>query len=439
MLARLGLAYLIKCDFSSRGDIAYYYYAKFGTDPTFMTEYPDAGVWPIDILAKIVGPNLLAFYIAFVVMCFAVDAAFLALILRGHRDNPRTFGAGWFWVFFGTAAGQVLVMRLDLFPALAVAGAAALLYRHPAIGSGMLAFATAMKLWPGVLAAGLVGRFSSRKSWLRLCSFFATLAAMCGVTVAIKGYDRLVSPLSYQGGRGLQIESIPATFHVYKSFFSPGTWRLEYAASKSFEISGPGVDKAIALSNAMMAATVAFALAWALFRLIVGKWSPRSTVAFFALMVLLLIVSNKVFSPQYIVWFGPLLAVAIRQPMPARRTPGVPLAAEPRTRIIRTCLVLLAVAAIFAAALGTFIYPFNYDYLWKFIGVRFAPIAALVARNSLMVAMTAIAALWLFAEARQERAISRALATGLAGTEHAPLPPVGDAPTPAILPAEPAS
>lgn len=399
VLARIALGFIILDNFTPRGDVAYYFFGEFGDDPTMMTEYPHAGTWPVEILTAIIGDRLDSFYIAFVVMCMLFDALFLALVLRGHQNNSRVFYAGWFWALFGTLAGQVFYMRLDIFPALAVAAAAACITRWPNLASAMLAFATTMKLWPGVLAAGLVGRFTKGKAWLRLVSFFAALVALCAVTVFTRGWDRLISPLTYQGDRGLQIESIPATPFVYQAFFEPERWEMGYATSKSFEIAGPGVEQAITWSTYAMVAVVAFALLWSLWRFLAGGWQPRSTIAFFAVMVLLLIATNKVFSPQYIVWFGPLLAVAIRQPK---------IEGTPKARIaIRILLWLLALMTLAAAGLGTYVYPTKYNFIWNDVGVEYSPVLALAIRNGLIVAMAVLSLIWLAIETWRDAKLTK--------------------------------
>lgn len=399
VLARIALGFIILDNFTPRGDVAYYFFGEFGDDPTMMTEYPHAGTWPVEILTAIIGDRLDSFYIAFVVMCMLFDALFLALVLRGHQNNSRVFYAGWFWALFGTLAGQVFYMRLDIFPALAVAAAAACITRWPNLASAMLAFATTMKLWPGVLAAGLVGRFTKGKAWLRLVSFFAALVALCAVTVFTRGWDRLISPLTYQGDRGLQIESIPATPFVYQAFFEPERWEMGYATSKSFEIAGPGVEQAITWSTYAMVAVVAFALLWALWRFLAGGWQPRSTIAFFAVMVLLLIATNKVFSPQYIVWFGPLLAVAIRQPK---------IEGTPKARIaIRILLWLLALMTLAAAGLGTYVYPTKYNFIWNDVGLEYSPVLALAIRNGLIVAMAVLSLIWLAIETWRDAKLTK--------------------------------
>lgn len=423
--ARIILLLLVKTDFTSRGDVAYYYFGIYGADPTAMTEYPAVGVWPVNVLAWITGEHLDQFYIAFMSACLLLDAAFLAALLRGHRLNPRAFLGAWFWVVFGTAAGQVFVMRLDLFPSVAVAAAAAWMFRHPRWASAALALATLMKLWPGVLAAGLVGRYKSARSWLRLAVFFATGIALCVFTVFTHGFDRLISPLTYQGERGLQIESVAATWYMYQAYLSPANWEVGYAPSRSFEIAGPGTATAAEISTWAMVATVVFAFCWALVRFIRGGWTPRTTVAFFTLMIVLLIVCNKVFSPQYIIWVGPLLAVALRQPLPLQFAPAdASLAATPpptRWLSLRWVLGLLALFTIVAAGLGTFVYPFHYDYLWKLLGQQAAPLYALIARNILMLAITLLTAVWLVLEMRNKSALIRAQERLLAAEQAAPV------------------
>lgn len=418
VVARIILALLILRDWSARNDILYYVAAMTGHtgNPADLTEYPHAGIWPLHILVAITGFRPDAFYIAFVVACLLCDALFLALLLRGHRDRPQAFNGAWFWVFFGTAAGQILVMRLDLYPSLAVAGAVALLATRPAVSAALLSFATTMKLWPGVLAAGLVGRITSSRTWIRLVAFGVAGIALCAVTALTSGIDRLLSPLAYQDVRGLQIESIPATRAMLRAFIHPEAYQVGYAPSKSFEIAGPGTDTAIEISSWLMVATIVFALAWAVFHFFAGGWNAPTTMVFFLVAALLLIACNKVFSPQYIVWIGPLIAVILREyPHPRFAQPHL---AQPRfapPHFARSAspadetpagsaatywlIVTVAILAVIAAGLGTYVYPFNYDFLHVDLGQKAAPLFALATRNGLIVIMTILSLIALFTSA----------------------------------------
>ncbi|WP_156228275.1 DUF2029 domain-containing protein [Corynebacterium comes] len=379
-MARLFLVRLILSDPEPIGDVRYYRLGLFGDDPTAMTEYPDAGVWPVRLLGQITGPDEMSFLIGFAVMMALLDAAFLGLLLIFGRE--RRLHAAWFWVVFGVAAGQVFWLRLDLFPGVLVGLFAALLFLRPTWAAAVLALATAVKLWPGVLAAGLVGGIRRTDTWLRVTVFFGTLAALVGVTWATSGLDRLLSPLTYQGDRGIQIESLAATPFLINAYRRPGEYSTGYASSKSFEITGPGTDVAATLADAAMVAVLILAVAWAGRNLVTGRWRPETTLAFSLLLVLLLIITNKVFSPQYIVWAGPLLAVALY----ATRSRLVPV---------------MAVLTVVTAALGTWIYPFNYDPLWVDPATAATEITVLAVRNGLVVVLTLLATAWLVQESRR--------------------------------------
>lgn len=399
MLARLFLIYLLVNETGPLGDVRYYLAGVYGDNPRDMTEYPQVGTWPSILLAWITGDDYEAYAIGFTAMVLLADGAFLALLLRHHRSNPGAYSAGWFWVFFGTAAGHVFAWRLDLYPALLVAGAGALLATRPRLASALLAWATAAKLWPGVLAAGLVGRASSRDTWQRLAAFFGSLLALCLGVAAMTSVDRVLSPLTYQGERGLQIESLAATWFVYQAHRHPNVWTMGYAASKSYEISGPGVDTAIALSSIAMGAALVWIVGVAFVHFLRGFWSPHSTVVFFIAAILLLIATNKVFSPQYIVWLGPILAVALRSPVPKS-----PAGQRQRAADIKGVRTIMAVLAVGTAALGTVIYPYGYDYIWFYVGEDPNPVYALVLRNQLILVMAVLALYWHRLEYRAARA-----------------------------------
>lgn len=382
VLARLILAAMILLDPRPLGDVRYYHSGLFGTDPTAMTEYPDAGVWPLRLLGLFTGPEMSGFLIGFGVLMLLLDAAFLTLLLS--VGGARRAAAAWFWIFFGLAAGQVFWLRLDLFPAVLVGLFAALLFTRPAVGAAVLALATAMKLWPGVLAAGLVGGLRRGPSWLRVLTFTFTLLALAGITWMSSGLPRLLSPLNYQGDRGIQIESLAATPFLLQAHNRPEEYWIGFAASKSFEVSGPGTAVAVVLTDWAMIAVLLAAVVWAGWNLVADRWRPLRAIAFCLLLVLLLIGTNKVFSPQYIVWVGPLLAVCLY---------------VTRSRLVQ----VMAVLTIITAALGTWIYPFHYEALWSDPSSAGTEITVLAVRNGLIIVLTLLATAWLTVQTRRGR------------------------------------
>lgn len=344
-----------------------------------LTEYPDAGLWPVRAIIQLSGDHAYVFLTLFSGFLIALSTAFFFYLLnRSHR-------AALFWTAFTAAAGPIAYSRLDLIPGLLVAATAAALFTHPKLASALLGFAAMSKLWPAALAAGLVDKWNRSATWARLAAFGGTLVVVGAITALTSGWDRLVSPLTYQDVRGLQIESILATPLIVAAAFFPGHWHIDKAPSKSFEIFGPGVDQLVTASSVLMACTMLFGLGWALWHFLGDAWSPRSTALFFLTMVLLLIVSNKVFSPQYVVWFGPLLAVLLaKQPGDMPSTP-----ARAETHGEADALRKLTWLSVLVAALTTAVFPFTYNLLFE--GPHWFAALVLTARNILMVYITYLA------------------------------------------------
>lgn len=364
---------------TSTGDLKYYFTGVNGYADGAMAEYPEVGTWPARLVNLLSDNNRDAFIGWFIALCVLASAAFTVWLLKADPSGSRR--AGWFWVLFIAVSGPIVLSRLDLFPALAVAGFAALLFARSRAAQRtatvLLALATMMKLWPGVLGAGLVGSGRRWSTWARILWFFGSLAVLCSVMALSAGPERLTSPLNYQSDRGLQIESLAATpVMIAASFASSASaqWSISYAASKSFEITGPGVSVMTTVATIGTAAVLVFAVGWALVRLFRDDWTPVRTLAFSVATVALIIASNKVFSPQYITWLAPLVAVAV---------------VVSRRRIV----TVLAVEVLVTALLTTLVYPVFYDWLLVVPGARGA-VLALTARNVGVLVIAATALWW---------------------------------------------
>ncbi|MDU0479679.1 hypothetical protein QVA66_10585 [Staphylococcus chromogenes] len=365
------------------GDVSYYFsdLTKEKTGQIALREYPEANLWLLRPLARLIDatqwpPN--AVYIGFVLV---LDAIFLAALVWGKHWRGT-----WFWVAFGLVAGPIFVSRLDIVPGMLVGLVALFLASHPKVASALLALATMMKLWPGVLATALVGPARATGTWLRTGVFMLSITLLAGVTVVTQGLDRLLSPLDYQNVRGLQIESVAATPFMVLASARPGTYHIQYAASKSFEIAGQGVSTGVSIASWSLYAVVLLAAAEVVRRLLAPEWNTDESVALAVLLVIAILVTNKVLSPQYLMWLGPILAVALS-----------------RSRAL--ALNVLAVLSILCAYLTYLVFPKHYGDI---IGgmVKFDGIMPLLLRNVVLVIMLVIAALWWWREHQEGRATS---------------------------------
>ncbi|MDP9244033.1 MAG: hypothetical protein M3O77_02995, partial [Chloroflexota bacterium] len=259
-------------------------------------------------------------------------------------------------------AALAITWRYDLYPALLVmvalraalegrAGAAGV-----AIGLGVLA-----KLYPLAVVPALAIPWLVPLDRPRLVRYGLSVALTIGLLMApfvlLAGGDAFAF-LSYQGQRGLQIESIGGGLAVLIGLLTGHRPDLSFGFS-AVQVAGPFAEAWLRL---LPLATVAgfAALGWLGWRrLRAGPVPPAAVIAFAGAAVLMLVATSKVFSIQYVVWIVPFAAF-----MSGRR-------------------FWLAAALV---ALTMPIHPLLYGDLVKQAPL---PILILNARNALFLALTA--------------------------------------------------
>ena len=276
---------------------------------------------------------------------FLVHAALVvaaALWLR-RRGTACSFGLA-----VATVAGVVMLYvlydRLDLCLGLALLAAlGALMSGHGYLGSALLAVAVNLKLVPvfllplfvlgalpaAALSEGLTGRRSLRAGAGALACFAGALLAGF-LPFRLRWGPRVFDFLTYHGERGLQLES------SWSSILLVASW-LGYPARlahifKADEIQGPGTAGLAKVSVVVVLALlfVVYRCLWRALRqasaaVEVERPSPatlaeRNPQLFLWAACALLAVAMagaKVFSPQYLCWFLPLLLL-VERPAHAR-------------------------------------------------------------------------------------------------------------------------
>jgi hypothetical protein len=360
------------------GDVRYYgrqLEALFGPAPVteVLREYPAPA------LAVFVPPwwaalsNKVAYLVTFVLLMVAIDIAFTAALWRasGRRPTPGVR----LWLVLVPCLGPLTFTRFDLVSA-ALAGAAllALAARRP-LGAGLLAAAgAAVKLWPAALLPALLLRRDRRGDGSRVLAGFAGLGAVAlAATVAGGGSTRLLSPLSWQGERGLQIETIWAVPLLWGRTFSPETWSTPYTRFFAFQVEGPGAAALTKLSTVATVAAVAL-LGWLWWR--AARAGAPASLALVGLLAIaagcLLILPNRTLSPQYLLWIGGLLAAL------GAVAPDEPLLPRLNLLVVVSCV------------LTQVLYPIGYGMLTGPHWSNAIGAALLTARNGLLIAVTAL-------------------------------------------------
>ena len=233
--------------------------------------------------------------------------------------------------------GGLVYTRYDLVPAALVAVSLALLLRgRDGLAGVALGAAIAAKLYPLALVPLLgtyVWRVRGRQAAIRGgVALAATLLVVFGpfLVVAPSG---LTDSVGTQGGRGLQVESTPASVLVA---LSRGAWKAglldelplridegEVGGLVAAELRGRGVELVGAVSTAAVLAVIAWTTLVALRR----RLDEDELVRLAAVVLVALLALGQVLSPQFLVWLLPV----------------VPLVAGPRGRWATGLLALALV------------------------------------------------------------------------------------------------
>ena len=319
-------------------------------DPVVLPEYPLPVVWFLRALHWSAGDSY--FIPAFATTMLLLDALLaVAMWIHGHRA-----GALW-WIVLVPFLGPIMWNRFDMVPAVCM-GLAALWYRrHPAACGVMIALGAAVKLWPALLILPMISRHKA--AIRRLIAFGATGVALALASLLDGGWGRLVSPLTWQSGRGLQVESVPATVPVYQHFKNPdGGYKVEMSKYNAYEIFGSGVSTWQSVSTVFMALTVILTIGLAFLSWRRNGLDHRSAVLADLVIIGALIIANKTLSPQYFVWWAAPAAMILDRVSGEANSQTPP---DPNSLSqTRTWCWIVAILLLITAFLTQQVYPLNY-------------------------------------------------------------------------------
>lgn len=239
-------------------------------------------------------------------MAFFVEMALVTLAIAWLLDRCGARGAWMAWLLYALLGCWTLTSgRFDVAPAACVVVALIAARRGSRSWAYVaLAIGTLMKLFPlAVLPLLLIESWRARASaplWRGPALFVGVLAVVEGLA-ALVAPTALLGPLGFMGARCVQIESFPATFGALWARVVQVEPQFPYAFNSTCELT-PGMGAAQIIALALGLAGIALALAL--------YWRRRITLGLAALLIVgALIVGSKVFSPQYLLWLSPLVAL----------------------------------------------------------------------------------------------------------------------------------
>lgn len=272
------------------------------TDPLHILpyEYPLLSIVPFSL--GLIAPA--AWYQVAFALWMLLLAAIMYVVLKRARSTSAAIVFAIYLVLgsWGSAAA-----RFDIVPAGLILGAVILASRTRwKWAFALLALATMFKFFPLVLVVPFLiaqQKHYSEKwySWRRWSSagvYLGIWAALTLLSLALNIADTL-SPISYFLNRPIQIESTPAALLWLGSFLG---YPLHFVYSfGSLNVISP-LSRGVSLSSLVCAGAGLLYTFWL-------QWHGKLDIYTASLLtVLIIMVTGKVFSPQYFIWIVPLLA-----------------------------------------------------------------------------------------------------------------------------------
>ncbi len=343
----------------------------------FSVEYPP-GALLIFYLPYLVSSNIQNYSVAFAVEMLLFDLAGLLMIFGISRRagiSPMKSLTG--YTLAMAAIGSIMVQRFDIVPAVITLGA---LY---AFSKGeyktawaVLAIGTMTKLYPALLAP-LFLIYQWRRGGLRgvLSPVFTFLVGieLISIPLMILNCNGFISSFTIQSGRPLQLESLYSSLLLLGQSLGilsdqpvQGNISLDIASP----LAGPLAKGAFLFMGVSL-----LAVYYLYYRNCRKSVKPSSAPApglpeladllnYSFITIVVFMITNKVFSPQFMVWLYPLF------PLVSGR--------------FRTAIWVIFLTA---ACLTWYIYPLNY---WDLVDIEQSAVNALILRNVLMILMAAL-------------------------------------------------
>jgi len=348
------------------GDV-YYYHRKIvglfevGLPGTLM-EYPTPVVWILTLPYGLGLGNGVAYLVSFMVFMLALDAVFTYAVWRsGGRRHDAAVD---FWLLFVFLVGPLSYVRFDMIPAVLAGGALLAARTRPWVAGALTGLGAAIKLWPALLIPVLLADKERRKP--TAIGFVVVGFGLALISLITGGLTRLFSPLTWQSGRGLQIESIWATPLMLLRMVRPEQWVVEISRYQAYEIFGAGVGLWQAVSNvATVLGLVTIVVLWVRAYRMPGGVTPVAVALVVLATVTVVIITNKTLSPQYLLWIGGPIAALL-------------LLRDIATPQLRGWIVRIGVAGLVLAGLTQLVYPLLYDGYLGFTNSAGLVVATLV-------------------------------------------------------------
>ena len=350
----------------------------------FAVEYPPLAL-VFFTLPHLVAPNLDMYQYAFAAQILFFDLLGLFLISAlSRRLGFHLASTLAIYTLALLAIGPILISRYDLIPAIMVlASLYAFSQNKHKLSWVILALGMMTKIYPAIIAPIFLLYHFHHRQYRRIITGMSTFVVTTVIIMApwlVLSPDGLWHFLSYHAQRGLHLESTYSSFLLLGQTLGLTLVHVE-EAFKVQNVTSPLADT-LAMISPIIVILSAVVVYWFFYNSQRAKTNvelPPSSITrpdianitnYSFLVILAFIFTNKVFSPQFIIWLYPLVPLITGQWRHA------------------SWVVFLLVGV-----LTYYIFPFPEHY-GELIQGNFKMIAVLLSRNILLIALACLVLDW---------------------------------------------
>jgi uncharacterized membrane protein len=275
----------------------------------FEVEYPPGALIAFGLPA-LFGASYRAYRISFeIVMGTCGLGLIVATALAQARLSRHIVSAPLFVGAATLALGPITLGHFDLMPAFFVsAGLAALLWKRPRLSGALIGMAIATKIYAVVLvplAVIWLWRKHGGRQVLQWSAATVVVIGVCFLPFVIASPGAVYSSVKGQALRPLQLESSAAVALLAAHQLISAPVGIVFSHSSA---GLGGTSASLAATATVIAELVLLALIWITF-VLRRELGDRDLAQSFAAAVLVFVTLGKVFSPQFLLWVVPLVAL----------------------------------------------------------------------------------------------------------------------------------
>ena len=278
-------------------------------------------------------------------MIMILNAVAFGFITGWGRSRPRIV-LGWWWVGFLLLLGPIALGRIDSVTVPIAMVGVLVVSTRPRAAAVLLSVATWIKIWPAAILLAML--IAMRERWRVVAAAAIVSATVLVLALALGSGQNVLSFITQQAGRGLQVEAPVTTIWLWRALAGEVGTYVEYDMGiLTYQVQGDGTAVAASIMTPLLIVVVGLIALLGVRSVRRGAQPADLLPALSLALVTALIAVNKVGSPQFVSWLAVpiVLGIATRIAGTGRsyRTPGA--------------IVLVL------AALTQLVYPYLYNEL----------------------------------------------------------------------------